>query len=138
MVAVGDIARFPNPLFDDVPRRVEHWSMPTDTARRAAATLVAGLAGTAAAAGPFAPIPSFWSDQGELRLQSFGSPALADDIRVTEGDPGKPEAGLLAEYRRGGRYVGGVAVNLPPTRLRDALASLAADLEALAASEALP
>ncbi|MFY9921651.1 MAG: NAD(P)/FAD-dependent oxidoreductase, partial [Mycobacterium sp.] len=24
-VAVGDIARFPNPLFDDVPRRVEHW-----------------------------------------------------------------------------------------------------------------
>src|SRR5262249_19673038 len=25
-VAVGDIARFPNVLFDDVPRRVEHWN----------------------------------------------------------------------------------------------------------------
>uniref|UniRef100_UPI0032968AEF FAD-dependent oxidoreductase n=1 Tax=Salmonella enterica TaxID=28901 RepID=UPI0032968AEF len=24
VVAVGDVARFPNPLFDDVPRRVEH------------------------------------------------------------------------------------------------------------------
>ena len=46
VTAVGDLARFPNPLFDDVPRRVEHWSMPTDTARRAAATLRAQLAGT--------------------------------------------------------------------------------------------
>ena len=39
MVACGDIARFPNLLFDDVPRRVEHWTMVTDTARRAGHTL---------------------------------------------------------------------------------------------------
>lgn len=36
VVVVGDVARFPNPLIDDVPRRVEHWSIPTDTAKRAA------------------------------------------------------------------------------------------------------
>ncbi|MBD9736138.1 FAD-dependent oxidoreductase, partial [Streptomyces sp. H28] len=47
LVAAGDVARFPNPLFDDVPRRVEHWSIPADTARRAAATLTALLAGDA-------------------------------------------------------------------------------------------
>src|SRR5690606_10655555 len=28
VVAVGDIARFPNPRYDEVPRRVEHWSIP--------------------------------------------------------------------------------------------------------------
>jgi len=126
VVAVGDVARFPNPLFDDIPRRVEHWSMPTDTARRAAATLVGRLAGAVEDTGPFGPIPSFWSDQGELRLQSFGSPALADDIRLAEGDPGEPRAGLLAEYYRGGRNVGSVAVNLPPSRQRELRAALAA------------
>ena len=37
VAVVGDIARFPNLLFDEVPRRVEHWSVPTDTGRRAGA-----------------------------------------------------------------------------------------------------
>lgn len=124
--AVGDVARFPNPLFDDVPRRVEHWSMPTDTARRAAATLRAKLAGDPLDPNPFRPLPSFWSDQGELRMWSFGTPGLADDVEVTEGDLGELARGLLATYRRGGRLVGSLAVNLPPLRhreLREALLS---------------
>lgn len=126
VTAVGDVARFPNPLFDDVPRRVEHWSMPTDTARRAAATLHAKLTGDPLPADPFRPLPSFWSDQGELRMWSFGSPGLADDIVIAEGDLREPAQGLLATYRRGGRLVGSVAVNLPPLRhreLREALLS---------------
>ncbi|NDZ91272.1 FAD-dependent oxidoreductase, partial [Streptomyces sp. SID10115] len=45
-VAVGDVARFPNPRYGPVPRRVEHWSVPGDTARHAARTLVAALTGT--------------------------------------------------------------------------------------------
>ncbi len=119
VTAVGDVARFPNPLFDDVPRRVEHWSMPTDTARRAAATLHAKLAGNALDQNPFGPLPSFWSDQGDLRLQSFGSPELADDTEIAEGDLRAPGQGLLATYRRGGRLVGSIAVNLPPSRYRE-------------------
>ncbi|WP_162795193.1 FAD-dependent oxidoreductase, partial [Nonomuraea lactucae] len=47
VVAVGDVARFPNARYDGVPRRVEHWSIPGDTARRAARTLAAHLAGRA-------------------------------------------------------------------------------------------
>jgi NADPH-dependent 2,4-dienoyl-CoA reductase/sulfur reductase-like enzyme len=125
VVAVGDVARFPNPLFDDVPRRVEHWSMPTDTARRAAATLHAKLAGGTEQQPSFWPIPSFWSDQGELRLQSFGLPGLADRVLIAEGDPDQPGSGLLAHYHRGGQYVGSVAVNLPPARLRELRAALA-------------
>jgi NADPH-dependent 2,4-dienoyl-CoA reductase/sulfur reductase-like enzyme len=117
--AVGDLARFPNPLVDDVPRRVEHWSMPTDTARRAAATLHARLAGGQVDPQPFCPLPYFWSDQGDLRLQSFGSPQLADDVVIAEGDPGALDRGLLATYHRGGRLIGSLAVNLPPTRYRE-------------------
>ena len=124
LTAVGDVARFPNPLFDDVPRRVEHWSMPTETARRAAATLHAQLSGAALEAGPFRPLPSFWSDQGELRMWSFGSPGLADDVEIAEGDLGELTGGLLAAYRRGGHLVGSVAVNLPPVRHRELRAAL--------------
>jgi 3-phenylpropionate/trans-cinnamate dioxygenase ferredoxin reductase subunit len=118
VTAVGDIARFPNPLLDDVPRRVEHWSMPTDTARRAAATLHARLAGGPVDPQPFCPLPYFWSDQGDLRLQSFGSPQLADATVIAEGDPDALTQGLLVTYHRGGRLVGSLAVNLPPSRYR--------------------
>ncbi len=119
VAAVGDVARFPNPLFDDVPRRVEHWSMPTDTARRAAVTVTARLAGDPVDTTPFRPLPSFWSDQGELRMWSFGSPGLADEVTVAEGDLREPARGLLATYHRAGRLVGSVAVNLPPLRHRE-------------------
>jgi NADPH-dependent 2,4-dienoyl-CoA reductase/sulfur reductase-like enzyme len=119
VTVVGDLARFPNPLIDDVPRRVEHWSMPTDTARRAAATLHARMEGGQVDPNPFRPLPYFWSDQGELRLQSFGSPQLADDVVIAEGDPADLDQGLLATYHRGGRLVGSLAVNLPPSRYRE-------------------
>lgn len=131
LVAAGDVARFPNPLFDDVPRRVEHWSIPADTARRAAATLTALLAGDAPDPAPFTPVPSFWSDQLDLRLQSFGSPGLADEVRVEEGDPDRLPDGVLALYYRQAVHVGTVAVNLPPARqreLRGAFAALAASV----------
>jgi NADPH-dependent 2,4-dienoyl-CoA reductase/sulfur reductase-like enzyme len=107
-VAVGDVARFPNARYDGVPRRVEHWSIPTDTAKHAAKVLVARDDVEPA---PFAPLPTFWSDQHEFRLQSFGAPALGlDDVRVLEGDPGDPEGDVLVAYHRGGRLVGVVAL----------------------------
>lgn len=121
VVAVGDIARFPNPLFGelgDVPRRVEHWSMPTDTAKRAAATLVAELSGLRGPDVPFAPIPSFWSDLLDLRLQAYGSPSLGDEVRVEEGDLDHLADGAVISYLHDGSEVGTVAVNIPPSRLR--------------------
>lgn len=114
-VAVGDIARFPNPLFDDVPRRVEHWSTPTDTAKRAAATILGALDDTA----PFVPIPAFWSNQLDLRLQSYGSPALADEVYLDEGALDDLAGGVIAIYHRDHRHVGTVAVNVRPVRHRE-------------------
>ncbi|MER6977739.1 NAD(P)/FAD-dependent oxidoreductase [Streptomyces carpinensis] len=123
-VAVGDVARFPNPLFDDVPRRVEHWQMATETAARAAATLLADLSGTPAETKPFRPLPWFWSDQFETKLQSFGSPALGERAEVLEGDlAGEAAIG----YHRGKQLVGVVLLGMPkaaPRLRREILDSL--------------
>jgi NADPH-dependent 2,4-dienoyl-CoA reductase/sulfur reductase-like enzyme len=109
VVACGDLARFPNPLFDDVPRRVEHWTMATDTAKRAGATLGRHLTGAEPDATPFAPLPSFWSDQYDFRLQSYGAAGLGDEIRVLEGDlDGEAAVG----YHRRGRLTGVVLIGL--------------------------
>ena len=116
VVAVGDVARFPNPRYDDVPRRVEHWSIPGDTAKRAAETLAAHLAGRDAPDAAFAPLPSFWSDQFGLRLQSFGAPGLADSTEVVEGSLGSLDEGAAVLYRRGGEIVGALLVNVPVSR----------------------
>ncbi|WP_413756109.1 NAD(P)/FAD-dependent oxidoreductase [Streptomyces sp. MMBL 11-3] len=108
VVAVGDVARFPNARYDDVARRVEHWSIPTDTAKHAARVLAAHLTGTDAGLAPFGPLPTFWSDQHDFRLQSFGAPALGrDDVRVLDGHP---DGDVLAGYHRGGRLVGVVGL----------------------------
>lgn len=108
VVAVGDVARFPNARYDGVPRRVEHWSIPADTAKHAAKSLAAHLAGREGELAPFAPLPTFWSDQHDFRLQSFGAPVLGiDDVRVLDGDP---DGDVLVGYHVGERLVGVVAL----------------------------
>ncbi|GAA3967389.1 FAD/NAD(P)-binding oxidoreductase [Actinomadura viridis] len=110
VVACGDIARFPNPLFGGVPRRVEHWSMVTETARRAGHTLGRALTGAEPDPAPFAPIPSFWSDQYGMRIQSFGVPDLgAEDVRVLDGDL---DDEVAVGYHRDGRLMGVVLIGL--------------------------
>ncbi|WP_320773301.1 NAD(P)/FAD-dependent oxidoreductase [Streptomyces sp. CRN 30] len=104
VVAVGDVARFPNARYDGVPRRVEHWCIPADTAKHAAGTLT----GRAPDRAPFAPLPSFWSDQHDFRIQSFGAPALGrDDVRVLDGNLG---GDVVAGYHRDGRLTGVVGL----------------------------
>ncbi|MFI5805826.1 NAD(P)/FAD-dependent oxidoreductase [Streptomyces sp. NPDC051561] len=111
VVAVGDVARFPNPRYDTVARRVEHWSVPGDSAKHAARVLLGQET-----ADPFAPLPSFWSDQYTYRIQSFGAPALGvGDVRVLHGDPDADGAGdLVTGYHDAdGRLVGVVALGGP-------------------------
>jgi len=87
---VGDVARFPNTLFDGIPRRVEHWNIPTETGKRAGAVIAARLtdaaAFDAACNAPFEPMPSFWSDQFDVSLQAYGMPFLADETRLLDGN----------------------------------------------------
>lgn len=130
LLAVGDIARFANPLFDPVPRRVEHWCVPGQTAKRAAATLAAHACGEVPASG-FAPMPSFWSDQYGMRVQAFGAPALAETQTVVEGDLGRiGEAPVVVEYARGDHLVGVIGLGAPPALIAQYRARLRAALSA--------
>ncbi|MFE6163652.1 NAD(P)/FAD-dependent oxidoreductase [Streptomyces sp. NPDC056486] len=109
-VAVGDVARFPNPRYGALARRVEHWSMPADCARHGARVLVAGLGGGEHGLAPFAPLPSFWSDQFDVRVQSFGLPGVGEGARLLEGDV---EGDMVYGYYVGERLVGVVALGGP-------------------------
>ena len=111
---VGDVARFPNLLFDEVPRRVEHWNIPTDTGKRVGAVLGAWLArdgsfGEVVARG-FTPMPAFWSNQFEVSVQAYGLPALNDgDIRTLQGDL---SGAVAIGYYRADHLVGVVGFGL--------------------------
>lgn len=104
--AVGDVARYPNPLFDDVARRVEHWNLPTETGKRAGQLIAAQFAGEdcepLAAAG-FAPLPSFWSDQYDAHVLAFGMTYLADRSELVAGSL---DDECIVEYYRGDTLVG--------------------------------
>jgi len=109
VVAAGDIARFPHPLFAGVTQRAEHWTVATETARHAGAALGRHLSGgDPAAGGPFTAVPTFWSDQYEMRIQSFGVTGLYD-ARVLEGDP---DGDVAIGYHRDGRLAGVVLIGL--------------------------
>lgn len=110
---VGDIARFPHLTFDEVPRRIEHWNIPTDTGRRAGAVLAAWLADDGSfedmVARPFTPMPTFWSVQFEIDLRAYGLPALADEVKLLEGELA---ADCVVGYYRGGRMIGVVGLGM--------------------------
>jgi len=110
VVAAGDVASWPHAPAG-VRLRVEHWSNAVEQGMWSARTLLHG----AAAAGPFATLPSFWSDQHGVRIQSIGLPALGTESVVVEGAPEDDRFVLL--YTREGRVVGAVSVGMPPRRL---------------------
>jgi len=105
--AIGDLARFTNPDFDSVARRVEHWNIPTETGKRAGAVIAAQLNGSekwpAILEEPFKPVPSFWSDQYDVHLLAFGSLALADRQVLVAGEI---SGDCVFEYYFGEQLVG--------------------------------
>ena len=106
--AIGDVASFPNPIFDDIPRRVEHWNIPTECAKYAGARIAAELAVASGLeaevpTADFRPIPSFWSDQFDMHILAFGLLALADESRLIEGDINDD---FVFGYYREGKMVG--------------------------------
>lgn len=115
VVAVGDIARFPDSVMGGPARRVEHWATPGDTAKIAASTLVADLAGQPASEAA-TPLPSFWTDLFGIRVFGVGTPGLATSVRELEGDLADPEHGLALGYLRDDLLVGVVTVALPSNR----------------------
>ncbi len=72
-------------------------------------------------------MPTFWSDQYDVKMKSAGLLSVADRYVVLEEDP---EAGvLLVEARRGDAVVGAIGFNRPRA-LIDYQRQLAAELVA--------
>jgi len=103
--AAGDVTHFPNPLFDGLLMRLEHW---TNAAEQGA--LAARNALNPAEAKPAAAVPYFWSDWYDSRIQFVGIPQ-AEEIRVVSEELGEEK--FLALYRRGERLTGCISIDRP-------------------------
>jgi NADPH-dependent 2,4-dienoyl-CoA reductase/sulfur reductase-like enzyme len=112
VVAVGDVARWPNELFDAESMRVEHWTNATEQADHAAATLLAGPG----EARPFCPVPFVWSDQFDCKLQIAGRVAPGDEAQLVDGSLG--ERRFAMAYGRAGRLTGAIGMNRPRVVLK--------------------
>jgi NADPH-dependent 2,4-dienoyl-CoA reductase/sulfur reductase-like enzyme len=119
VVAAGDIARWPNNLFGET-MRIEHWSNAVEQGGAAAKRLLAGPG----EAVEFAPVPYFWSDQYDMKVQAYGYLRGHEELAVVEG--GLAERRFLAAYRTGDRLAGVLAVGMPPRAIRPWCAAVAA------------
>ena len=102
----GDVARWTNPLVGE-SMRVEHWTNAAEQGQAAAENLLAGEgAGT-----PFAPVPFFWSDQYDVKIQFVGRARPGDDVEVVDGSLEAHR--FVALYGRAGRLVGCLGFSRP-------------------------
>lgn len=107
VVAAGDVARWTNPRTGE-SARVEHWDNAVAMGQHAARRLLAGDG----PGEPYAPVPYFWSDQYDRKLQLVGRVAAGDTVEVVEGSV--EERRFVALIGRGDRLVGAFAMNRPP------------------------
>ena len=115
VVAVGDVARCPNP-FTGRYARIEHWTNATEQAKTAARTLLSGTSAPAPAVAPY-----FWSDQYRVRIQLAGHVASGARPHIVEGDV--DSRSFIAVYRQDDVPVAVLAMNQPKlfNRLRRTL-----------------
>ncbi len=110
IVAVGDVARVPQPLLDGAASRVEHWATAVGHSGIAAATMLDQSPPVAAT------LPSFWTDQHGVQLRGIGLPGRADTTTVVDG--AMEDDRFVVTRTRAGRLVGVVAVNNTPALFR--------------------
>ncbi|MGX1565425.1 NAD(P)/FAD-dependent oxidoreductase [Streptomyces sp. NPDC055506] len=109
--AAGDVARWDNPLFG-TSMRIEHRTNAAEQGMAAARNLLAAPE----ARRPFAPVPYFWSDQYDMKIQAYGYLRGHAEVAVVEGD--LAERRFVAAYRTGERLTGALAVGMPPKAVR--------------------
>ena len=106
VVAAGDVARWPNPRFGET-MRVEHWDNAADQGAHAARRLLVGEGEGEA----FAPVPWFWSNQYDRKIQLAGRVQADDRIEIVAGSI--EDRRFAALYERDGRLVGVLGFNRP-------------------------
>ena len=106
VVAAGDVARWPNRLFDEV-MRVEHWDNAVEQGMYAARRLLAGESQI----DPYTPTPWFWTDQFDRKIQLAGRTRPDDEIKIITGST--EERRFATIYGREDRLVGILGFNRP-------------------------
>ena len=111
--AVGDIARFPYVNQQLPARRIEHWNIPIEGGKRVGREIAnaanPGSVGDFNPTEQFNPLPSFWSDQYEMSILSYGEPKIADEIELIKGSL---DTDFIFSYRRQGALVGAAGIGL--------------------------
>ncbi|NKY40592.1 oxidoreductase C-terminal domain-containing protein, partial [Cellulomonas septica] len=103
VLAAGDVARAAHPLLG-THVRVEHWANALNQPATAAATILGRDE-------PYDRLPYFFTDQYDLGMEYVGhAPHGGYDEVVVRGDLAARE--LVAFWRRGGRVVAGMNVNV--------------------------
>ena len=101
--AAGDVACWHNPRFG-IRMRLEHRVNATEQAIAAAGNLLGDQR-------PFAPVPYFWTDQYDTRIQAYGIFPHAADIQILDGHP--DDRRFVAAYVHHGSVVGVLGWNSP-------------------------
>jgi NADPH-dependent 2,4-dienoyl-CoA reductase/sulfur reductase-like enzyme len=107
---VGDVARWHNPLFG-TGMRIEHRTNAAEQGLAVARTLLYPEAQK-----PFAPVPYFWSDQYDVKIQAHGYLRDYDEAVVLDRDLDARR--LLVAYRTGDRLTGVLGTGQSPKTLR--------------------
>jgi len=108
VVAAGDIARYPSARFGRM-LRVEHWETAIAGGEAAARRLLAEANGETPQV--FDPIPWFWSDQYDRKIQLAGRPMPTNQCVVVHGST--EEFRFVALYGDGDRLTGVLGMNRP-------------------------
>ena len=106
VTAAGDVARWPNQRFDEL-MRVEHWDNAIEQGVHAAERLLVDDDDAV----PFEPVPWFWSDQYDRKIQLAGRIRPGDDTHLATGS--LEERRFAQLFGRDGRLVGVLGFNRP-------------------------
>ncbi|WP_206061287.1 NAD(P)/FAD-dependent oxidoreductase [Nonomuraea basaltis] len=101
--AVGDVASFEHAGLGR-RLRLENRTNATEQAQVVAANILG-------ADRPYTPIPYFWTDQYDIKIQAHGRPSPAAEVTIAEGDPEQHR--FTAVYREGGMITGVLGWNMP-------------------------
>lgn len=108
VVVCGDVACHPHALYPGTVQRIEHWTAAGDAGSYAGRALHQLLQSGSIELPPFAALPSFWSDQYDAQLQSFGVPQLATEQTIVELNE---DGSCIVEFRDDAQLLAVAGIN---------------------------
>jgi hypothetical protein len=94
-------------------RRIEHWNIPIEGGKRVGREISHAVKPGSVDGfnheEPFNPLPSFWSDQFNISIFSYGEPKIADKVNLVDG---RIDSDFIFTYHRQGKLVGAAGIGM--------------------------